>query len=333
MTVSRFLLLPTLALLAAGCSGAGSGPVSTGTGTGIAPATTSAGVPGVASPTADLDSGYQLLLAASDVGVEPTRLPFVVIGPDGGFVEDATVSVAVLRMLDTESAEFTQELSAVYRTLQTEEPHAHDDGSVHVHMETRGVYVVDPVTLDTPGAWVLQAAVSNIEGRSDTIHIGAMIQVLARSSTPAIGAQAPRSTQPTARDVGRLEEISTRPSPVPELYDMTVAEAIDTGRPVVLSFSTPEFCQSRLCGPVLEDVIQIMPEYEGRAEFIHIEPFDLDAIRSTQQFVLVPAAVEWGLPSEPWTFIIDSSGAVAAKFEGIVTAEELRKVLDALLGG
>ena len=321
-----------VALLAVGCSSAGSGSTSTGAETGIRPATTPTGVPGVASPAADVDSGYQLLLAASDVAVEPTRLPFVVIGPDGAFVEGATVSVAFLRMLDAESAEFIQELPAVYRTLQTEEPHQHDDGSVHVHLETRGVYVVDLVTFDTPGQWALQASVANVAGRSDTVHIGAMINVLATSFTPAIGVQAPRSAQRTARDVVRLEGISTRQPPIPALYDRTVAEAIDTGRPVVVSFSTPEFCQSRLCGPVLEDVIQIMPEYQGRVEFIHIEPFDLDAIRSTQQFVLVPAAVEWGLPSEPWTFIIDSSGVVAAKFEGIVTAGELRTSLDALLG-
>ncbi|HEX2076803.1 MAG TPA: hypothetical protein VHG08_03815, partial [Longimicrobium sp.] len=33
---------------------------------------------------------------------------------------------------------------------------------------------------------------------------------------------------------------------------------------------------------------------------------------------------QWGLPTEPYVFVVDSSGNVTAKFEGIASAEELR---------
>jgi peroxiredoxin len=32
---------------------------------------------------------------------------------------------------------------------------------------------------------------------------------------------------------------------------------------------------------------------------------------------------EWGLPSEPWTFLVGADGRIKAKFEGSVSVDEL----------
>jgi glutathione peroxidase-family protein len=40
---------------------------------------------------------------------------------------------------------------------------------------------------------------------------------------------------------------------------------------------------------------------------------------------------EWGLKTEPFTFVIDSSGSVSAKFEGFVTTEELSEAIEKAL--
>jgi hypothetical protein len=37
----------------------------------------------------------------------------------------------------------------------------------------------------------------------------------------------------------------------------------------------------------------------------------------------------WGLPTEPYTFVVDSTGKITAKFEGIVSEDELRAAFDA----
>jgi hypothetical protein len=42
--------------------------------------------------------------------------------------------------------------------------------------------------------------------------------------------------------------------------------------------------------------------------------------------------LEWNLPSEPWVFVLDSSGRVADKFDGITTAEEIAAALERVLG-
>ena len=40
---------------------------------------------------------------------------------------------------------------------------------------------------------------------------------------------------------------------------------------------------------------------------------------------------EWGLLTEPFTFVVDAGGRVAAKFEGFVTEGELEAALTAVL--
>jgi len=47
---------------------------------------------------------------------------------------------------------------------------------------------------------------------------------------------------------------------------------------------------------------------------------------------IVPAVAEWGLPSEPWVYVLDSGGRVAARFEGAVSPEEIEDVLSFVMG-
>jgi len=44
----------------------------------------------------------------------------------------------------------------------------------------------------------------------------------------------------------------------------------------------------------------------------------------------VEAVEAWRLVSEPWAFVVDSTGTIAARFEGAVDPDELRAALDEL---
>jgi hypothetical protein len=48
--------------------------------------------------------------------------------------------------------------------------------------------------------------------------------------------------------------------------------------------------------------------------------------------VLVPAVTEWGLPTEPWLYVTDTTGTVTAAFEGAVSDDELRAALEEVSG-
>ena len=81
-------------------------------------------------------------------------------------------------------------------------------------------------------------------------------------------------------------------------------------------------------------VKEIKDEYADRMNFIHVEVYDnpadireqgLSAARS------VPALAEWGLPSEPWTFVVDGDGIVRAKYEGFIDSDELEVAISEVL--
>ena len=184
-----------------------------------------------------------------------------------------------------------------------------------------GLYITYP-TFDGPGSWEIR-----IESAGQDVG-GTIVEVVERSIVPLIGASAPRSPTATSSDNGvfDLSVISTDPQPNPDFYRLSLDEALDNGRPTVVAFATPAFCQTALCGPTLETV---KAATDGRADLdvVHVEPFDLDQAR---QGTLAPssAMIEWNLPTEPWVFVVDGDGVVTAALEGIFSETELRQAID-----
>jgi hypothetical protein len=165
-----------------------------------------------------------------------------------------------------------------------------------------------------------------------------IFSVRATTQTPAIGADAPPSDTLTTTEAAALVAISTDEHPDLRFYALSVKDAIAAGKPFVIVFATPEFCTSGACGPALDLVKQVAPDYFGRVNFIHVEPYLLQVTGGRTQPALdvlghpqsVRAVVEWGLPTEPYVFVVDAHGKVAAKFEGMAYPDELTAALDAL---
>ena len=88
-----------------------------------------------------------------------------------------------------------------------------------------------------------------------------------------------------------------------------------------MSFATPQFCQSRTCGPAV-DVVSRRPQAHGRdrVQFIHVEIYkDNDPAKGVNQWVS-----QWRLPTEPFTYVVDRTGVIRAKLEGAFSAAELQ---------
>ena len=142
-----------------------------------------------------------------------------------------------------------------------------------------------------------------------------------------------RGTAADPEDPAELATITSSEVPDPDLYRMTVAKALDNGLPSIVSFATPAFCQTATCGPQVEVITALKDRYPGRANFIHIEVYDSpDKLTDLSRARLVPQMAEWGLLTEPYTFVLDGEGRVAAKFEGFVNEDELAEALAAVLG-
>ena len=203
---------------------------------------------------------------------------------------------------------------------------------------SRGEYIAY-TEFPTAGAWkaifITQSPTSAQEA------IGVSFDVQEDLPPIDIGQPAPASVTPTAADAGGdLARISTDADPDPRFYELSVSDALEQGRPFVLVFATPAFCQSAQCGPTLDRVKQVAATAPDDIAFINVEPYQLTFTEGRLQPVLdangqlqpVPAVEEWGLLSEPWMFAVDGSGIVRASLEGVVTDAELQDVFAAISG-
>lgn len=229
-------------------------------------------------------------------------------------------------LLDSNDAPFSSdavEMRGNFEPVEGGEGGASTDFSFieTVPSQDRGVYVGYP-SFDAAGTWAVEISVSG-DGVDEELR--GCFEVTDKGTTPAIGAKAPASDVPTIADVNDLGEISTDDDPNPRFYQVTPAQALKKRDPFVLVFATPKYCTSQVCGPTLDEVEMIVAEYP-KLTVIHSEIYkDLEPTSP-----VVPAVEEWGLPSEPWVFVVDSDGKVVAKYEGSVSPDELQPVLDSL---
>lgn len=255
--------------------------------------------------------GLQAILATSDLGVGEQRVGFVLTAPDG-LVRAPAVSVSSFFIRgDGSETEQRQSTLAVFRPWP---------------LGTRGLYTTR-LTFDRPGRWGMDLGVLNSNGPRQEVQL--FFEVKEDSSTPMAGAPALRSRSKTIVDVERISQLTTGSLHDPELYQLTIAEAVESGLPSVVVMASPAFCTNAVCGPQVEVLQELKNEYKGRANFIHVDLYDnpeeiqgdLDRAR------LSPTVLEWGLPSFEWTFVIDREGLVSARFEAFATLEELEQAL------
>ena len=279
----------------------------------------------LAAPTTD---GLQVLLTTSELVVGQNRLAFGLLR-DGRLLADARVAVRVYA-IEGEDARLVAEMAARYHRLEVIEGgkrvHIHPDGSRHVHgdaTDVQGIYVAQ-VTLPRSGTWGLEVLAQSSNGAVESARLS--VGVLAASLAPMVGTPAPRSRNRVASDVSDLRQIDSSDPPDPRLHRTRIADAIAQSKPQVIVFATPRHCTSRVCGPVVDIVRTLIPTYGDRVAFIHEEIWETGSLQKFSSTV-----EEWNLRSEPWIFVVDGTGMVRARFEGVTTRRELEAALRSVL--
>jgi hypothetical protein len=252
-------------------------------------------------------SALSLAVAANDFAIGQPRVPFVLFRGAQPVADGASI-----------------ELTAYDLTSGTPVPGW--TGTAVAYNDYEIPYWVVYPDLPHAGFWGLGAVVTLADGTQAPAQF--TIEVMADPSAPAIGEMPPATVNRTLDSQPDIAALTSDPQPEPELYRQTVADALISGLPSVVTLATPGFCESRLCAPVVDSLKALRPEYAGTANFIHIEIY-----QSFDPLAYGPEMDEWGLPSEPWTFVLDAEGVVAARLAGPVSPEELRAALAAVLGG
>jgi hypothetical protein len=267
------------------------------------------------SPTPST-GGLTATVISTDLGVGWNRLAFALLDVESSTtVREPQARVALYSPTDQRQGTPSQTVQALFRPWPLGE---------------LGVYS-SRVSFDRQGEWGLTVSVTDPAGNTRSART--TVRVKAAPSTPAIGAPAPPSRNKTSRDVSTLAQLTSAPAPDPDLYTMTIQEALASRQPLVVVFATPAFCRAATCGPQVEVISEVKERFRGRAGFIHVEIFDNpDQIQGDlSRAITAPAVAEWGLQTEPWTFIVDRDGRVAAKFEAFATASEIEEGLSPVL--
>ncbi len=315
MRISRQLpvaaIVVAVGIVALACSSSVDEPVPTSQPTAPTPAAAVVETPVPGAPTE-----VRAAIGAIDLAVGPSRFVFALIDPTS----------QPIRIQKVEATFLFLEATPVETVAQQ------DVSFVQWPAGRAGAYVTN-LTFEQPGRWGLVVSAVDEQGQAFRAQQGFVVRP--QSASVGLGRAAPKSANKTAGDVEDLAEITIDPSPDPDLYQLTVADAIDSGRPTIVTFATPAFCQTATCGPQVSIVSNVKERHKDEANFIHIEVFDnpLEMDGDISKGRLAPLLEVWGLQIEPFTFVIDGEGIVASKFEGFVTEEELEEALVAVLGG
>jgi hypothetical protein len=320
--LAAMLALPAAAILLAACGGDES-PEDTGEAPLSPPA---AGE--VPKPTgtledliADVGSTDQIVASQSGAVFEPgdKRFGFGLFDVGGAQILDAKVAIYAAH---GPSGKAVGPFPARIESLETEpefvaQTTAEDDAKV--------VYV-SRVPFDEPGEWRLAAVVDQPDGMV-AAPLTTSVIVNAHQQIPDVGEPAPEMHTPTLAEVGGdVGSIDTR-EPPSSMHGDDLADVLGE-KPVVLLFATPALCQSRVCGPVVDVAEQVKAEYGDSVAFIHQEIYVNNEPGPTN---LRPQVEEYGLPTEPWLFVIDESGEVATRIEGAFSVDELENALQPLI--
>jgi hypothetical protein len=271
----------------------------------------------------ELPSGGPVLAPALDHFVAgPNRYAFGLFTAARAQIPDAAAAVYVARAGGGEAqgpfvAEYESlEVDTQFRSQSTA---SDPDGA-------RTLYVTE-LPLERPGKYEV-LGMARLDGRLvAAASARPVITVKAEDPVPQVGERPPMIHTPTEADVGGdLEQIDTRVPPS-SMHESDFADVIGK-EPVVLTFATPRLCQSRVCGPVVDVVEQVKSEYQDQAEFIHMEVYNENEISKGYR----PQLTAFRLPTEPWTFTFDADGRVAARLEGVYSADELEAAVKKAVG-
>ncbi len=281
-------------LLLAGCGGSGGD-------------TTTDATPGGGKTLEELwrAPGDDVTVIAGTASHEPgtVRLSFLVVDAEGQVVTLPTARVFVAR--DLESEPFLESSAKLERIGV---PGGMEADATHIY--------VAHVRLPGPGKYWLLA---EPEGGRDVQALG-NVAVVEQDSALDVGEPAVASETPTLASTKDISELTTRVPPDESLLRYSIAESLSAKAPFVVTFSTPKFCSSRTCGPVVDVVEEVARRFEGTdVRFIHAEVYeDNDPAKPFNRWMQ-----EWGLETEPWTFLVDRRGRIVERYEGVVSVNEL----------
>jgi hypothetical protein len=269
----------------------------------------------------EIGGGPEMGLASSVfVAGRTNRLAFGVIDSSAGFLYGPT-AIYIARTPDSKAS---GPYLAPADVLVTDVPFRSKQAATEAD-PFAAVYAAR-VPLKRPGGYSVMS-VTLVDGRPVAAPGQIGVVTAARDRIPDVGERPPHvETDTVASARGDLAAIDTRQPPSPGLHEDSFADLVGK-KPVALLFATPQLCQSRVCGPVVDEALQLQAEYGDRMAFIHQEVYvDNDPSKG-----LRPPLERFHLATEPWLFVVGKNGRITARLEGSFGLDAFEKALKTAL--
>ena len=178
------------------------------------------------------------------------RVVFAMLNSSGGFVPGLEVEMYIGR---TQNGVAIGPVAAKFE----------DDG-----LGDRSFYRAD-VRFPTTGKWLMLA---RVRGKERSPGGGATVEVKATTPVVQLGQKAVSLQTPTISDGMGLPDICSR-DPEDPMHAISLDKALVSGKPTVLVIASPFFCESRVCGPVADQVLRVREAFPEDANYIHVEVY------------------------------------------------------------
>ena len=292
----------------------------------------------------DLSSLSAQVATYESVADQPGRLTFGLFTPNG-LVSYGNVQVTISqggRSVPAQTARFILVPEEQGKLPSGADLMAAEQRAPEVTLPTgaRGVYQLDNLLFGAPGTYEAKIDVSLADGTQGSTST--VFEVVDEAAYPQAGQPAPQSQNLTIDDIGgaTLMAVDSRADdfgvPDESLHTKTVADSIERRRPVVVVVATPQYCRSRFCGPIVDEIGVVQQDYSDVADFIHLEVW-----RDFQTNTMNEAAAEWVLQgkgrdqelTEPWVFLIGPDGKIADRWQNVFDPRELAGALERYRSG
>lgn len=286
----RTLLVGGATLLAGACGGSSEGPA------------TASGQPGTGEPAASgtVDAAGLQVVQFFKSGAVPAAVPHRLafgLGDGNGVLQAGGPSTLEVKVLDAAGASVLPETSVRRHANQLARPYW-------------------PVTVNLP-AGTYQAVLSEA-GRP--VGSPAFFEVSASTAIPKYGDRMPLVASPTPSNTQGVTPLCTR-EPACPLHDVSLDTVVGR-KPVALLVGTPAYCQTAVCGPTLD--VLLNSRRDGVA-FIHAEVWKDNTFAEA-----APLLSALNIDFEPILFAIRADGTVADRLDVIFDADDVTAALDKL---
>lgn len=181
----------------------------------------------------------------------------------------------------------------------------------------RGLYAAT-VPFPTAGEYYVVVLAETDKG---SLKGGTKVTVSKTSKSPVPGQKMPAIPTPTTKDLrGANPLCSRRPKPC-TMHAVSLDTAVKSGKPTVVVYAAPAYCQTELCGPDVEIVQGFATRFAGQANFIHVEAYR--GATNPTNGKLAPELEKMHFESEPWLYVVDKSGVISDRISGAFAGSEL----------